>query len=226
MTKKWMLVSVLLLLPLFLAGCGNGNGEDQELLLEDVPDEGAKIWCAWLYHCCTDDEIARGNFSFTNETECVTKMAEGIEDNWVTPMQAAIDAGTATYDAKKAHKCLEAAKDLGCTGENASSNFLDDCDESPRRGTVAAGSECASYVECVATTPYCTGDPKVCTAPIPKGDTCTTSSLPLCETGTYCDSTTTQCTDFKAEGDDCTTTTECGALSCVENKCAKACTGR
>jgi hypothetical protein len=226
MMRKWTLVPALLLLPLVLIGCGNGNGEDKELLLEDVASEGAQVWCAWLYGCCTDDEITRGNFAFTNETECVTKIAETITDNWVTPMQAAIDAGTATYDAKKAYKCLEASKNLGCTGTNTPSDFLDNCDESPRTGTVAAGSECASYVECVAAAPYCTGTPEVCTAPLAKGDTCTVGALPLCEAGTYCDSTTTQCTDFKAEGDDCTTTTECGALSCVDNKCATACTGR
>lgn len=225
MTRKWMLVPALLLLPLFLIGCGNGNGEDQELLLENAGSEGAKVWCAWLYTCCTADEITRGNFNFTNETECGTKVAEAIDDNWTTPMQAAITAGTVTYDAKKAHKCLEASKDVGCTGTNNPDDFLANCDDSPRTATIAAGSECASFVECVTAAPYCTGTPAVCTAALAKDATCTPSQLPLCEAGTYCDSTTTQCTDHKAEGADCTSSGECGALSCVESKCAKACTG-
>lgn len=225
MTRKWMLVSAMFFLPLFLICCGNGNGEDKELLLEDVDSEGARIWCAWLYSCCTVDEIASGNFNFTDEAGCRTKLAETITDSWTTPMQAAIGAGTATYDAKKAYNCLKASEDLGCTGTNDPLGFQEKCDDSPRVGTIAAGSECASYVECVAAAPYCTGTPKVCTAALAKDATCTSGQLPACTVGTYCDSTTTQCTDVLAEGDDCTSTAQCGALSCVEGKCAKACLG-
>ena len=211
-----------ILLPLVLAGCGNGDVD--EMQLADLSGGAAIVWCSWAFECCTEEELQ--DFSFDTETECRTIMTAGMAQILVEPLQDAVSAGRGEYDAEKALKCLEAAQDMGCTGTNNPEDFFKNC-SSPWTPKQTAGQDCATLYECVPET-YCNTDTNLCVTPAAETEACTPDQHPHCSAGLYCDFTS--CQKRKAADADCLSDGECElGLECTQGKCTPPepkCTGR
>jgi len=220
MSRRRMVAAMVI--PLLLAGCDGGNSD--ELLLTDLADAIAIVWCTKAYDCCTDEELE--NYTFTNVIECRTQVGVGIDQYMVQPMQNAIASGRGEYNGVNAMTCLEAFQALGCVGTNNPQEFFDNC-QSPWTARQIDGEPCASWVECVAGT-YCSDDTNHCVTPASENQACTPKQDPYCEAQLYCDGTT--CLMRKPENAACSSNAECAlGTSCSQDICTAvepSCTGR
>lgn len=212
-----------LFLAVTAAACGGGDGNGDELSLADLSQEAARVYCAKLFECCTDEELDA--YTFSDESGCRAAMEPMLDQYMTTPIQNAVDAGRGQYDGAKAHKCLEAFEALGCVGTNDPDAFFENC-ETPYVATQNTGDPCASQYECKMDA-YCL-ETGTCEALLEQDAACTVDGEPPCQAELYCDGTS--CVPRIAEGDTCTQTRECAlGLTCTESTCTtpeQKCTGR
>lgn len=162
MTRR-MLVGVALFA---IAACDGG------VALESLPAEAAGAICG-VVESCFGRLADRAN----GGEQCRTDVEADFENGFLATLQAAIDAGTVTYDPSLGATCIEEQRALGC------SIFLVAPPQACRdmfTGTVAVGGACSISEECAGDA-YCADAD--CTADVP--GTCTARK----GTGTACEST-------------------------------------
>lgn len=203
---------------------GDGNGDGDGLTLDKLDQEVARVYCAKLFECCTDEELEA--YTFEDEAGCRTSMESMLTELMVTPIRNAVDADRGQYDPAKAQKCLEAFEALGCVGTNDPDAFFENCAD-PYVATQEIGDPCASQYECKLDA-YCVAESGNCEALLAEGATCTTDGEPPCQAELYCDGTS--CVPRIAEGETCTESRECTlGLKCEGGTCVTPepkCTGR
>ncbi len=237
MRRITVLLTILscFVLSLALVQCGNGGGEDKggegqpclddgtcntglhcmqsdvcqgEVSLSEFASEAAALNCAWLFSCCSAEELSEIEVALQNttalddEASCRTFFTPVIDDNYSTPAQNAIDASRGTYYPDKSASCLAEAAALTCTsgGDNALTQMLNICDDS-YVGSQGEGDECAHQVEC-SSGHQCVED--TCQAPLAENTACSTDpGSHLCSEDLYCHTIDLTCQQRIAPGEDC-----------------------
>lgn len=166
---------VVLASVLGLAACDGG------VPIENVPVEATDVICDIAEECYgrLADRVGGG-------TQCRTDLEGGFANGVVPRWQAAIDAGTTSYDPALASACLDAQRALGC------SIFLAAPPQACRdmfTGTIAEGEACSLSEECAGDA-YCASAgcpdvPGTCTARKGNGSAC--ASTDECQDGLACE---------------------------------------
>jgi hypothetical protein len=194
--------------------------------------------CHFNFDCCTPSE--RVMFSSlgggaVNKAACIEELHDTFGGAFEVA-SAAVEAGTAVYDAEEAERCsIQAAIDscdaqtvLGVGQSQGFTQLLygidatdDDClllaSRAFTRGTVKDGGACTSFIDC-ADEGTCTideGESKgTCVAPAKEGDDCSERS---CAPGLNCDDTTARCVAevLFDDGASCEFDEECTSGACV-----------
>ena len=126
--------SGLALLSAALTACGGG------VAIEDVPDEYATVICEQSRSCAGDFGVG-----FVTIDNCEEQVAGGLRNEAVVRWEAAIAAGTASYDPDAAAACVEDFQAAGCdllgvgTSEACASVLV---------GNVEVGGACSFDEEC------------------------------------------------------------------------------
>lgn len=170
-----------------LSACSSSADSPNGPALEDVGPLYAEALCTPLNQCL-------GPFAdlFLGGEDCATNFGLSFEDSVLPEAQASIEAGRTIYHSEKVNGCLEALETRGC---DSLGDMAPQACEDVFEGTVAAGGDCATDIECAGDA-FCGFEGAACPG------TCTTRSL---EDG--------DCND----DDDCS-----GALVCHNNSCTVA----
>lgn len=170
MKRSWVMGSLLV-----LAACDGG------VPLESLPTEAASVICGIAETCFgrLADRVGGGS-------ECRMDLEGGFANGALPRWQAAIDAGTLTYDPALGSACVDAQRAAGC------SIFISPPPQACRdmfTGTVAVGGACSLNEECAGDA-YCAGAgcpdvPGTCTARTGSGSACT--STEQCQSGLLCE---------------------------------------
>lgn len=163
-----------------IAGCDGGTGGGA-VPIEDAPAELADVWCDAIETCVGPlAERTQGSAVCRDNVEAT--VANGTVPLW----EAAIEAGTLTYDAALARACLDATRAQGCdlfiaAPPEACRDFL--------QGTIAIGGRCSTSEECEGDA-FCDGAgcpdvPGTCAARLGSGSAC--ESDDECQSGLLCE---------------------------------------
>ena len=220
--------------------CTTANTCTGAVELSSYAAEASASYCAWIYKCCQDAEIseyaAAIGETIDSEASCQSVFTDLLGTYFVTPAQAAVDAGRGTYNAGTSAACLVSGATAACTGAGGGDGFsqlMQSCNGS-YAGTQAVDAECAKTLEC---TPGLQCVSSVCLAPLVLDDTCATAAgSHACGEGLYCDPLGLTCLQRKAANAACTggSALECVAgytcdeddtLTCIE-LVSDSCTGR
>lgn len=163
-----------------LLGCDGGGGGGG-LAIEDVPANSSQIICDTVFTCL-------GSFGslFGTQPACEATFEQGITNGDYQLWQAAIAAGTASYDPEAAQRCSDATSATGCglllagTPDACADVWI---------GTRALGETCSIDQECAGEA-YCAGadcptTSGICTMQSPGGGSCDGNRE--CQAGLACE---------------------------------------
>ncbi len=208
--------------------------------------------CRFQYSCCTPTERAVvGAFSQApDEAACNEELSDTIS-GFMAVAAEAVDRGTATYDAEAADRCtadrraaIDSCDSQGLAGPQGLSFsaivFLVDerdaeclalANRGFTRGTVKAGDDCLSSIEC-ADFGSCEGDEEEedefavggkCKSLTGEGDSCADEGFNGCQPGLSCNADG-ECAkpELGDDGDVCTDDSECkgGFCTASQGSCA------
>lgn len=171
-TAAWLLGCVV------VAGCGDDGGGGGSVTLDEYGAGTAAATCEIFEECYGTDLLE----TFAG-ADCVGRFSRIYDEAVVPQLEAAIAAGTITYDGGRAAACLDALESAGC-------GIVDrmpppPCDEA-LVGTVAPGGACALNEECSGDS-YCRIEaacPGTCQARVSSGAPC--SADDACQAGLRC----------------------------------------
>lgn len=171
------------------AGCssdddGAGGGGTSTIALEDVGPLLAEVQCGAFERCFGSlyDLFLAGE-------DCEARTAAAFRDD-VKNIQAALDAGNASYDGTKVQGCLDAFKTVSCADLGVTE--LAAC-KAVVVGTIAEGGDCTSTPECVVDTfcKHANTCPGTCTVKGGVGAVCRSDSE--CGDGVVCNEKSGTC---------------------------------
>lgn len=185
LTAVWTLGFVASL----FAGCssdddGGAGGGASALALEDVGPLLAEVQCGAFERC-----FGSLYELFLAGESCEARTAAAFQDD-VKNIQAAVDAGKASYDGTKAQGCLDAFKNVSCAELGVTEPAA--C-KAVVVGTVAEGGDCTSTPECAGDA-FCKHEntcPGTCTVKGGAGAACSADSQ--CGDGVVCNERTRKC---------------------------------
>ena len=177
---------------------GSSGGADAGAALAQVPQLYADGMCQALTTC---SPLAAALFLGAND--CPTLLAAEIANASLPALQAAVAAGTATFNASAAAGCRDAVAASGCSFAN--NVYLPAC-EAALSGNVTQGGACAINEECQGDL-YCKYDgtcPGSCSPLEAAGSNCRSTND--CQSGLVClitTGTTGKCSVKPTLGQDC-----------------------
>jgi len=189
------------------------------IAMNDMPHEMAIMLCNLVARCNPNSALSTPAYA----QQCVSLVEKEFADQSIPGLQAAIAAGTATYDGAKLRTCLDVYPGLACDYANV--DVLDATCANIWGGTVAVGGACNSSLECASSTAtsLCKSSastcPGVCTARVGVGQPC--PSTDDCLETLKCDTTDHLCKVPLKTGDACGDSNPnggvCGGITrCVE----------
>src|SRR5450432_2768875 len=208
------LVAVLMV-STTLAGCSGSSstGDSNSIPIDQIPAELGKSFCAAEQAC---NPFFYG-IAFTS-SDCVAKFTKQFQEASYNDIQAAVTAGTVTYDGNLARTCADAISAGAC--KVLDNNTPDSCQQA-LSGSAQTGAacnidqECKGLARCDVSAGMCPG---TCAPRASAGVACGKDGD--CALGLVCSPITSRCVAPAAEGEECggTVAGNCSAgLICIGN---------